>query len=325
MITIIIPVYNVEDYISACIQSVISQSYHDFELIIVNDGSTDSSGEICNQFAEKDTRIKVFHKNNEGVSSARNLGLRKAHGEYITFIDSDDYIGPDYLSNLYGSITFSDADIVIGGYVQVWGDYNEAFCFKDVTLPNFEFSQLFTLHNLHKRCSPWGKLFKAKVIRENNLWFDERIHLGEDCIFVLTYLSYIKSATLISASEYYYLQREGSLTKKLNSFQSEFAGLSEFDKAVNRLRLTSSLNENACEYLMWWSIIFLDRVKSAILNIPNWKKIIELLRIVDWKRLMYYKVYQSPKERMLDTLLVKGHYNIFLTFHLLRKWLLKQH
>lgn len=100
-ITVIVPVYNIEDYLERCINSILAQSFNDFELILVDDGSTDKSGEICDSYAKKDERVRVFHKENGGSSSARNLAIKEAHGEYLSFIDSDDYVEPDFLEKLY--------------------------------------------------------------------------------------------------------------------------------------------------------------------------------------------------------------------------------
>ena len=103
-ISIIVPVYNVEQYLQSCIDSIITQTYTDWELLLVDDGSPDRSGEICDEYAKKDNRIRVFHKRNGGVSSARNLGLDKAQGEWVTFIDADDYILSDFIKGLYKPI-----------------------------------------------------------------------------------------------------------------------------------------------------------------------------------------------------------------------------
>ena len=100
LISVVVPVYNVEDVLHFCIDSILNQTYSDFELLLVDDGSTDKSGDICDQYARKDTRIRVFHKENGGVSSARNLGIDNANGEYICFIDSDDYVNSEFLDSL---------------------------------------------------------------------------------------------------------------------------------------------------------------------------------------------------------------------------------
>ena len=113
MISIIVPIYNREKYLSECIDSILVQSYSDFEVLLIDDGSTDRSGEICDEYAQKDARIRVFHKENGGVSSARNVGLDNATGEWIAFVDSDDWVGEKYLESFSGHL---DADLVIGGF-----------------------------------------------------------------------------------------------------------------------------------------------------------------------------------------------------------------
>ena len=115
-VSIIVPVYNTERFLNRCIDSVLAQTYSDWELLLVDDGSTDSSGSICDEYATQDSRIRVFHKENGGVSSARNLGLDYARGEWITFVDSDDYIAPDMIEKLYETQKRNNADITVCGY-----------------------------------------------------------------------------------------------------------------------------------------------------------------------------------------------------------------
>src|SRR5690606_33192086 len=116
LISIIVPVYNAEQYLSACLGSIRRQTYDNLEIILVNDGATDRSGEICEQFAQKDQRFKIYHEVNRGVGSARNIALRKVTGYYITFIDSDDTVHPDYISELYQTAKAQGSDIVCSGY-----------------------------------------------------------------------------------------------------------------------------------------------------------------------------------------------------------------
>lgn len=119
-ISVIVPVYNVQKYLSRCIDSILAQTFTDFELLLINDGSKDNSGKMCDEYAKKDTRIHVFHKENGGVSSARNLGLENVQGEWITFIDSDDYLNINFLSNL---IKYDNFDHIVGGN-QTFGEIN---------------------------------------------------------------------------------------------------------------------------------------------------------------------------------------------------------
>ena len=115
MISVIVPVYNTEKYLDRCIQSILAQTYTDFELLLIDDGSTDLSGEICDKYAEQDSRVKVFHKENGGVSSARNLGLDKANGDWVTFVDADDWVTTLYLNNLSDNTNSADFVVSIVG------------------------------------------------------------------------------------------------------------------------------------------------------------------------------------------------------------------
>ena len=117
-ITVIVPIYNVEKYLKRCIESILNQTFKDFELLLLNDGSTDSSGKICDIYASKDNRIVVRHKKNQGVSTTRNLGIDIAKGEYITFIDSDDWIEKDYLEKMYSKIKEMNVPLLITGYIE---------------------------------------------------------------------------------------------------------------------------------------------------------------------------------------------------------------
>ena len=119
-VSVIIPVYNAEQYLKRCLDSVLAQTYQDFEIICIDDGSTDNSGAICDEYAKKDSRIRILRKENGGVSSARNAGLNIAEGEYITFIDSDDYVDTDYMQTLYENL--EGADAVASGSREVAGD-----------------------------------------------------------------------------------------------------------------------------------------------------------------------------------------------------------
>lgn len=121
-ISIIIPVYNVEQYLPRCIDSILAQTFTNFELILIDDGSTDSSGKICDKYSEKDSRVKVIHKENGGLSSARNVGLGNAAGKYISFIDSDDYVSSDYLEYLHSLIKKYDADVVSANYILTYSN-----------------------------------------------------------------------------------------------------------------------------------------------------------------------------------------------------------
>lgn len=196
-ISIIIPVYNKIKYLAAMLEDVKNQTFRDFECILIDDGSSDGSGGVCDNFAAKDSRFCVVHIPNGGVSHARNVGLDMAQGAYVTFLDSDDRIHPEFLRNLYGCITRSGADMVIGGVEKVW---SERELVKAVPMP-FEGVRglediLPTFAQVQRDTGVYG-ICTAKIFpRETavDLRFDEDIHLAEDFDFYLGL--YIRIRTL---------------------------------------------------------------------------------------------------------------------------------
>ena len=207
-ISIIIPVYNVENYLRSCLDSVLSQTYKDFEVLMVNDGSTDGSGAICQDFAERDSRFHYFEKENGGLSDARNYGLDRAKGHYITFLDSDDFLFEDYLENLYYASRLSDSDITIGGYCR-FGDsnfyfYNDHFksdslvAFKDFQAIQYLDSMLDVTFLTFS--TAWGKLFKRELFSELRFPYGKyaedqfliwKLYMKADKIYVFNGASYV--------------------------------------------------------------------------------------------------------------------------------------
>ncbi len=167
MISIVVPVYNVEKYLRQCVDSVLAQTYSDWELILVDDGSPDSCPRICDEYAAKDTRIKVIHKNNEGLSSARNAGIKNACGEYITFIDSDDLIHRNYLDILFSTLTRSQADMAC---IDFCDHHNKLKCSNCCIyiFSGVEFSEKL-LYQQYRYCShsACGKLYKKQLIKND--------------------------------------------------------------------------------------------------------------------------------------------------------------
>jgi Glycosyltransferases involved in cell wall biogenesis len=205
-----VPVYNAEKYLHRCINSILSQTFIDFELLLINDGSKDGSGKICDEYAEKDCRIRVFHKENSGVSSTRNLGLEHSIGEYIAFIDSDDYIDKDYLKSFSLHYDFS-----MQGYI-VHGKNDEICRYKHIVLVDKVGAELvwkgFTT-------SPWGKLFRRDIIKNNAIYFPCGISYGEDSVFIYHYLTYCTNAYITDAVGYHYIVYPYSLGHKKHPFE----------------------------------------------------------------------------------------------------------
>lgn len=223
-ISIIIPIYNCAQYLSRCINSILAQTYSDFELILVNDGSTDESAIICDEYAKKDSRIITFHKDNEGVSSARNAGLRIASGKYISFIDADDSIDKQFLFTLISKDI--DVDLIICGYTEIDSTSNivknqlynipskQIYKFSEII--KYILSSTYTNSNLTNSC--WNKIYKKSIIDDNNLLFANRKR-GEDWLFNIEYLQVIDTAIYHNIPLYKYHRNNTSAMSHLHENQ----------------------------------------------------------------------------------------------------------
>ena len=206
LISVIVPVYNASKTLDRCVQSILKQTYSNIELLLVNDGSDDCSGSICNSYAEKDKRVRVFHKENGGVSSARNLGLENANGEYVTFCDADDYVQGEWLESFVSNS--EGVDIVCQG---VTFDYSlmqnvEVASNKTLTF-EYEGDMLDGLDKLHE----YGligyvflKLFKRSIIEEHNLRFDESYNYMADEDFSKRYMRHCSKMISLPEANYHY-------------------------------------------------------------------------------------------------------------------------
>lgn len=213
VISVIVPVYNTEKYLRRCIDSVLSQTYKDFELLLIDDGSTDSSGAICDEYAAKDARVRVFHKENGGVSSARNLGLDNAKGEWVTFVDSDDWISNDAF---FCAVEYLDCDVILGSFTN-YQYLNSDSCniCGSRFIDKHELAELF--HKYGYSCyfsTPWSKLYRFEIIKKYKLRFDEKLVLGEDTIFVLNFMKYVEKARFCPRFCYFYYYIEDEFNQK---------------------------------------------------------------------------------------------------------------
>lgn len=211
-ISIIVPVYNAEDYLSRCLDSILDQSLTSYEVILVDDGSTDSSPLICDRYSATDPRFRTIHKPNGGVSSARNAGISLAKGEYLMFVDSDDSLLPDALEMMLEGIC--GEDIVIGGYtVFIAGIVSKQVHPKQTRSYRGSDISSFFENNIRKNCemldAPWAKLFKRKAL--GDLRFCEDLSYAEDKLFVFTFLSVCSSVHTCDVPVYGYHLRPGSL------------------------------------------------------------------------------------------------------------------
>lgn len=204
LISIIVPVYNAESMLNRCIDSVINQKFPDWELLLIDDGSTDCSGKICDEYASKDSRIRVFHKVNGGVSSARNIGLDNALGKWITFIDSDDKI----LDGVFPLLENLESDLVLFNFIisQNNNDFTQYLFKVNILYDDFQMKNVLEqyIHSLIFRV-PWGKFYRKDLI--GFLRFDTNIRIGEDTLFVFSYLN--KCSSILLRQEIYYYYWEG--------------------------------------------------------------------------------------------------------------------
>lgn len=215
IVSVIIPVFNAEKSLNLCISSILSQTLKNFELLLIDDGSTDSSYTICRRYELKDNRVKVLHKENSGVSSARNLGIEKAKGTYLFFCDADDYCDNQILEKLSA---YSE-DLIIGG-VQYYGLQNDSIIYDNICYEYDKIGECLQKHLMDDLLrTPWGKLFKSEIIHQNNLYYDINMHIGEDTYFVHNYLFYCKNIRFINHSGYFYYSKFTWKKYKLNSEQ----------------------------------------------------------------------------------------------------------
>ncbi|MDQ1000338.1 glycosyltransferase involved in cell wall biosynthesis [Neobacillus niacini] len=223
-ISVIVPIYNVEKYLPQCIESIINQTYKNLEVILVNDGSPDNSGEVCNFYRSKDNRIKVIHKDNGGLSEARNIGLDNASGDYVSFIDSDDYIHERFYEILFNMIISTNAEIAQCGFTKVYEEKNIKGNIKNqVIVPTSNKNILNKIESLTSLFNQdyvvsvvvWNKLYRKELF--DNIRFPVgKIHEDEFTTYQLLYKS--KKLALTKIPLYYYLQRTNSIMgEKFNS------------------------------------------------------------------------------------------------------------
>lgn len=261
MISVIIPVFNVAEYLSRCMASIISQSFQDWECILIDDGSTDGSGILCDRWAEKDPRITVLHQQNAGVSSARNRGINLAKGEYIAFVDSDDTLEPSYLSMLFNAVSALRADLIVCGMETIYQDGSMKVSSPTTsgffTLDSNHISDLLDLERATLLYGPVVKLFRKRIITDQHLLFDETQDYGEDLLFNLSYLRFSGSIVRVPQALYHYYRRENTLSTvfRTDCFKvdyNQWKALRSFHEE------TGLMNEEVMRYLSQrlWGIIY---------------------------------------------------------------------
>lgn len=216
-ISVITPVYKVEKYLKKCIESILNQTFTDFELLIVDDGSPDNCGKIADEYEKKDSRVIVIHKENGGAPSARNEGILRAKGEYLYFPDSDDWLEPTYLEELFHIATKTDAQLVISGYTMEYYESNASQSYEVAISEQFYSNKQSVRNNLHKyfdnmmMAVPWNKLYKASYVKEKGLLFPDL--KWDDLHFNMEVIMDIETVAISKSAGYHFFRsREGSET-----------------------------------------------------------------------------------------------------------------
>lgn len=241
LISIIIPVYNSSKYLDRCILSVLDQDYSELEIIIIDDGSTDSSPSICDSFSKQDSRVKVFHICNSGVSNARNFGLKKATGEYVSFIDSDDYVSPDLIRVLYENLIKFNASISTCRGISFSGDSVGIIDYPNnisIIKPND-----YNYFKDYAHDVVWGALFDHRII--SNLRFESNIKVGEDTLFFAQAILNANLIVDVNAPLYYYFIQNSSLRHKPFDYD-RFTDVLARDRIIGLFLNNSSTSQLSC-------------------------------------------------------------------------------
>lgn len=284
LISVIVPIYNVEKYLKKCIDSILNQSYKNLEIILVDDGSKDSSLSICKSYS--DTRIKIFHKDNGGLSSARNAGLKMVTGKYICFIDSDDFISTDYIKKLYESIINSQSDLAVCKFNIVDEDnkvIKEYPDFRGKKILDIKKSLLKMIdENTFFVQNVWNKLYKSSIIFNNSIEFEEG-RLYEDLGFTPIYLTYCKKISITNYCGYSYLKRASSIVGSENFSAREFDRIYMAEICYNTVVSSiPSLKSTYYSFLIHQNIAVYNlslRIKDSNGDIELLKKIKKMIRL----------------------------------------------
>lgn len=283
IISIIVPIYNVGKYLPTCIESILNQTFKNFELILVNDGSTDNSGVVCDDYAKKDTRIKIIHKSNGGVSSARNAGLYVAKGEYIGFVDPDDYIDKNMYEKLYRLCIDNNSDIAICRFNR---EINGKIQNKESTEEIIELNNMEAMNELFKgnlyRFSLCNKLFSKKCFNDV-LFPEERIH--EDLSTTYKLFANSKKAVYINYCGYIYVRRENSiLTSTYNEKRLQaFIAWDEIIEFIDKNYY--EIIEQVIATFTYWCV---DNILYILNQVNNSKKKNNYLNIIQKYTTKYY-------------------------------------
>ncbi|OTA44624.1 glycosyl transferase family 2 [Limosilactobacillus reuteri] len=317
-ISIVVPVYNVKQYLKRCVRSIENQTYRNLEIILVDDGSTDGSSEICDSFTDK--RIKVIHKPNEGLGLSRNVGIKEATGKYIAFVDSDDYIDKTMISNLYSEMIKNHADTCIGGFKRVFKNKIISYA-NPLAGKTFEYPQIVkeVLAKMmgkassiddHIEMSVWKVLFTLSVIKKSNIKFpSEREFISEDIIFDTEYYTKCKKVCMSSDTGYNYCDNNDSLTTSYNPnrFELQVKLFKELQKRTIELSIYPFVEQRLYNTLIANSR-YCIKLEQKFLHIRK-DTLKRILFICSNSTLQYalirYKVNEKKSSKLINKLIKK--------------------
>lgn len=292
LLSVIVPVYNAENHIRQCIESVLNQSYKNLEVILVNDGSTDKSGDICDAYSLSDDRIRVVHTRNNGPASARNAGINKSCGEFIFFIDADDIIDKNALSALIEIYNQHKSDIIVGDFNAIKnGNYGPGYkgvfpCDKKLNkqdVMNYARSYLKKPNRFTLFAYSWGRLFKASIIKSNNVLFNTDLHTFEDVAFNFNYLRYANEVLYLAKAIYGHQVHDNYMSatmtisgnsKRMFGYGRALADIGDF---LEHCGSSTDIKKEVGHAYICLTIIQLVRICGQMNN-GNKKKILELVR-----------------------------------------------
>lgn len=281
-ISVIIPVYNAEKYLTKCLNSIVNQTYTNLEIILVNDGSKDSSLNICYEYNKKDDRIKIINNDNHGASYSRNCGIDISTGEYIMFIDADDYVENSFIEKLFVCDEYEIYDLFISCYT----DFYSKNIFKEQKLIDRDMLS-FVLQkdylNIVKYLrTPWGKIYKSNIIKKNNIKFPVDYVTAEDQIFNFVYLKYVKKYRFLNEGLYFYRHENKdslSSSKSYEAFISNIKKLNIEKSFLNEMNIENKekiMGDDAVELIGGY--VFLSN--ESIFNYFNYKKRLKLIKSI---------------------------------------------
>lgn len=279
MVSVIVPVYNAETYISKCVESILAQTYKNLEIILVDDGSTDSGPLLCDNFADKDDRIKVIHKKNAGVSSARNSGLDAAKGEYIAFVDSDDWIEPEMYEKLVENMEKNEVDAVFCGYSMVY-DMGDNVCKQMSPIETGKVDQINAMKQIFGiakeksyNTAPWNKLIKSHCIGKYR--FNPQYSVAEDALFLVEVARECNSFFLDSNCYYNYFQRENSAYHTSGLTKQRLDAIRAWVCIIEKVKDNSLLYKRALNIIYHYGINVL--IEAYVLNAKKEYEEVKLL------------------------------------------------